>query len=74
MLHLRPDIVAMQHAAPGNTQPLEQLITRMREHGVAAVSATGVLGDPTRATADDGGDRLATWTASLTEYAAQHSF
>ena len=34
--------------------PIEQLLPRLREGGVSAVSANGVLGDPTGATATEG--------------------
>jgi creatinine amidohydrolase len=72
MLRLRPDTVALDRAEPGNTRPLRELIDRMREHGVAAVSPNGVLGDPTRATADDGARRLDEWTESLITLTAGH--
>ena len=54
LLHLAPDTVQMDRAAPGNTAPMARLWPDMRSGGVAAVSANGVLGDPTRATAGEG--------------------
>ncbi|GAA4810212.1 mycofactocin biosynthesis peptidyl-dipeptidase MftE [Tomitella cavernea] len=54
MLHLAPGSVRMRAAAPGNTAPAGALWQAMREGGVAAVSVSGVLGDPTGATADEG--------------------
>lgn len=54
MLHLRPASVRLDRAEAGNTQPLREILPRMAEGGVAAVSANGVLGDPTGATADLG--------------------
>ncbi len=40
---------------PGNQAPLSELMPEMLRGGVAAVSTLGVLGDPTTATAGDGG-------------------
>lgn len=54
LLHLSPELVRTMDAAPGNTEPLADLLPRMRDGGVAAVSASGVLGDPTTATATAG--------------------
>ncbi|HTU31917.1 MAG TPA: mycofactocin biosynthesis peptidyl-dipeptidase MftE [Solirubrobacteraceae bacterium] len=58
MLALRPETVALERAAAGNTAPLGSLIAPMRDGGVAAVSANGVLGDPTRASAAAGTELL----------------
>jgi creatinine amidohydrolase len=44
----------MDRAVPGDTRPLAVLLPQLTTHGVRAVSATGVLGDPTTATAADG--------------------
>lgn len=38
----------------GRCEPLAVLLPQLREHGVRAVSPSGVLGDPCGATADDG--------------------
>lgn len=54
LLHLSPDEVRFDRALAGNSAPLSDLLPAMRSGGVAAVSAVGVLGDPTTATADDG--------------------
>lgn len=54
LLYLSPDEVRFERAQPGNSAPLAQLLPAMRRGGVAAVSAVGVLGDPTTATADEG--------------------
>jgi creatinine amidohydrolase len=59
LLHLSPEVVRTRDAAPGNTEPLADLLPRMREAGVAAVSTSGVLGDPTTATATAGESILA---------------
>ncbi|MDH6197894.1 mycofactocin system creatininase family protein [Mycobacterium frederiksbergense] len=54
LLHISPGDVAVDDLVPGNTAPLAELIPAMRSGGIAAVSAVGVLGDPTTATAADG--------------------
>jgi creatinine amidohydrolase len=54
MLHLAPELVARHRAAPGATEPLEQLMGRLEREGVAAVAANGVLGDPSGASAAEG--------------------
>lgn len=65
MLHLTPDRVAMQRARPGNTDPLPALIADLRSGGVRAVSPTGILGDPTHATAAAGAQILEHWAEHL---------
>ncbi|MBS7547161.1 mycofactocin biosynthesis peptidyl-dipeptidase MftE [Dietzia massiliensis] len=54
MLHLHPHLVRVDLAARGCVRPLPQILPAMRDDGVAAVSPSGVLGDPTTATAADG--------------------
>jgi len=54
MLHLRPQDVRLALAERGNTTPIAQLLPALQRGGVAAVSANGVLGDPSGATADEG--------------------
>jgi mycofactocin system creatininase family protein len=54
LLHLSPHSVDIAAWRTGNTEPLSELLPRMRRGGVAAVSETGVLGDPTTATAAAG--------------------
>jgi mycofactocin system creatininase family protein len=54
LLHLWPERVLLDRAVAGNTEPLSELMPRMRRGGVAAVSPSGVLGDPTTATAAHG--------------------
>jgi mycofactocin precursor peptide peptidase len=53
MLALAPDLVRDERPV-GATQSIDRLLPRLREHGVAAVSQNGVLGDARRASADDG--------------------
>ncbi|MCW2868317.1 MAG: creatininase family protein, partial [Marmoricola sp.] len=52
--HLAPWAVRTDLAEPGNTDPVESLMPRLRAEGVRAVSANGVLGDPTASTPELG--------------------
>ncbi len=54
LLHLSPQLVRTGEFRPGNTEPLSDLMPRLRAGGMRAVSESGVLGDPTTATASDG--------------------
>jgi mycofactocin precursor peptide peptidase len=54
LLHISPDDVLTDRWLAGNDAPLPELLPSMRSGGVAAVSAVGVLGDPTTATAVEG--------------------
>ncbi|WP_033289517.1 mycofactocin biosynthesis peptidyl-dipeptidase MftE [Amycolatopsis jejuensis] len=64
-LALRPEVVQMDQAAPGDGRPLAELLPVLRRGGVRAVTDTGVLGDPTRATADEGRALLDDLTTQL---------
>lgn len=65
LLALAPALVRRDRAAPGNTRPLADLMPELRAGGVRAVSANGVLGDPSGASADEGEELLAQLVASL---------
>jgi mycofactocin precursor peptide peptidase len=54
LLHISPNDVLTDRRLAGNGAPLAELLPAMRRGGVAAVSRTGVLGDPTTATAAAG--------------------
>lgn len=56
MLHLAASAVDMSRAVAGNTDPLPAILPDLVAAGVCPVSPNGILGDPTRATAEDGGD------------------
>lgn len=58
MLHLVPEQVAGDLAVPGQTKPLSEIMETLIADGVAAVSPTGILGDPTGANASEGRDLL----------------
>jgi mycofactocin precursor peptide peptidase len=59
MLHVEPEGVSGHRAAPGVTTPIAELLPRLRAEGVRSVSPTGVLGDPTGASAEEGATLLA---------------
>ena len=67
MLALTPGEVRSELTEPGNLAPLPELIGAMVAGGVAAVSANGVLGDPTRASAERGRRLLADAGAALAD-------
>lgn len=54
LLHLSPELVDTDDWVPGNTAPLSELMPALRRGGVAAVSASGILGDPTTGSAEAG--------------------
>jgi creatinine amidohydrolase len=54
MLHLAPAAVILPLPGAGNTAPMSELFARMTAGGVGAVSLSGILGDPTGASAEEG--------------------
>lgn len=72
MLVINPDQVNMAKAEVGATQPLSQLETQLRSGGVRAVSANGVLGDPTTATSQHGLSLLSQLTHDLVTFINEH--
>jgi mycofactocin system creatininase family protein len=54
LLHISPELVRTEEWVRGNDAPLSELMPRLRNGGVAAVSSIGILGDPTTASALDG--------------------
>ena len=65
LLALDPARVQMDRAVPGDTRPLSQTWPQLRTAGVRAVSETGILGDPTGATAKAGRALLDALAADL---------
>ncbi|MFJ8492966.1 mycofactocin biosynthesis peptidyl-dipeptidase MftE [Streptomyces sp. NPDC094038] len=59
LLHLEPGRVHLDAAVAGDTRPLPVLLPELMARGVRAVSASGVLGDPAGATAEEGGRAMA---------------
>lgn len=58
MLHLAPWNVRLQHAEPGNTGTIEELLPLLVTDGVKSVSPNGVLGDPAGANSQEGSEIL----------------
>ena len=67
MLALAPGTVRMDVAAPGDTRPIAELMPVLTADGVHAVSRSGVLGDPSGASAGEGERLLARLTAALNQ-------
>jgi creatinine amidohydrolase len=65
MLAARPERVRLDRLQAGNTTPLAELLPALRRDGVRAHSPSGVLGDPTAATAEHGAELLAALVADL---------
>lgn len=66
MLALRPRAVRTDAAVAGAKQSLSQLLPRIQAANVLAVSPSGVLGDPSGASADEGRELLADLLVDLT--------
>jgi creatinine amidohydrolase len=69
VLHVEPAWVRRDHAVSGEIEPIGRLLPRLRAEGVRAVSPTGVLGDPSGASAREGAAVLAALTERLLEAA-----
>ncbi len=67
LLHLAPNHVRPADWPSGNTAPLVELMPELMRGGVAAVSPNGILGDPSRATAEEGEEVFASLIRSLTD-------
>lgn len=65
MMAIDPTAVAPGRCEPGNRAPLSELMPNLRRGGVAGVSANGILGDPTGASATEGEAILARLVADL---------
>jgi creatinine amidohydrolase len=70
LLSLAPQQVRLSEAVVGDTRPLPELLPLLRAGGVRAVSSSGVLGDPTGATAAEGEILLTRLADALTEVVA----
>jgi mycofactocin system creatininase family protein len=66
-LHLNPHLVQLEHSVPGNTSPMSELMPLLRQGGLRAVTPTGILGDPTGASAAEGASVLDGLTAALVD-------
>ncbi len=54
MLHIAPGAVDLSHAGKGNEDPITELMVAIASKGVRGVSSSGVLGNPTGASASEG--------------------
>ena len=70
MLAIDPTVVRLDRARAGRTQPLDALWPRLRAEGVRPVSSSGVLGDPTAASAEEGRALLDALVSDLTRAVA----
>jgi mycofactocin precursor peptide peptidase len=68
ILAMRPDLVLMDRAAPDFIGDLNQKRNVLMTQGVQAIAATGVLGDPTIATAEHGKRYLDSLTESIIRF------
>lgn len=64
-LALAPERVRRERAVAGDRRPLATLLPELRSSSVRAVSPSGVLGDPTGASAEEGERLLATLAQDL---------
>jgi mycofactocin system creatininase family protein len=67
MLHIAPHSVDLARAVVGNTEPLRSILPALGLNGVKAVSSSGILGDPTGASASEGVALLETMIADVTQ-------
>jgi len=72
LLAIAPEVVRLERAEPGVTTPLEMVLPELRRGGLAAVTANGVLGDPTGASATEGRALLDTRAAELARLVSGH--
>ncbi|MFF5563220.1 mycofactocin biosynthesis peptidyl-dipeptidase MftE [Streptomyces sp. NPDC012623] len=73
MLHLAPERVRLEAAVAGDVRPLPDLMPELMAHGVRAVSPSGVLGDPTGATAEEGRRMTETMVAGALRRITAHT-
>ncbi len=72
LLAIAPSSVRLDEARPGRTEPIASLLPRLRAEGVRPVSSSGVLGDPTGASAEEGRVLLDSLVGDLTRTVASH--
>jgi creatinine amidohydrolase len=73
MLAIDPSRVNMAKAEAGSTKPIGEISAQLRSGGVRAVSANGVLGDPTTATSQHGHNLLSQLTHDLVTFINEHT-
>jgi len=65
LMHLDPTVVDTTRIAPGNTSPITEIASALRTRGVKGVSPTGILGDPTKSSAEHGRHVFERWASDL---------
>jgi creatinine amidohydrolase len=65
LLAIDPGCVRLDRLEAGNTEPIADLLDRLRSDGLIGVTANGILGDPTAASLDEGHELLVMLTESL---------
>jgi mycofactocin system creatininase family protein len=70
MLAIGPEAVRRHLAAAGCTDPLHEILPRLRVEGVRPVASNGVLGDPEGASAEEGAALLAALASDLSRAVA----
>lgn len=65
LVHLHPEVVRVDRAVPGSTARWREIREVVEADGLAEVSPTGVLGDPTSASAEEGERIVATLVDDL---------
>lgn len=68
MLAIAPTLVRAARIVPGNAAPIAELLPRLRSGGVREVSPSGILGDPTGASAQEGRALLAAAVADAARF------
>jgi mycofactocin system creatininase family protein len=72
LLAIAPDAVDVEQAQAGRTEPIGDLLPRLRAEGVRPVSSNGVLGDPAGASAEEGRALLDQLVTNLTSQVSSH--
>ncbi len=68
ILAIRPELVLMEHAAPGYLGDPATIRPRIFSEGIQAISPSGVLGDPRPADTERGNEYLAVMIDRLTQF------
>jgi mycofactocin system creatininase family protein len=72
MLAIDPGAVRLELAEAGCTEPIGELMPRLRAEGVRPVSSNGVLGDPAGASAEEGRALLDELVTELADRVSSH--
>lgn len=67
LLAIDPSAVQLELAEAGRTEPIDELLPRLRSSGVRPVSSNGVLGNPAGASSAEGRAHLASMVGDLVD-------